>query len=742
MSDVMLRKPESPGGEGPPAGSDRTERAPRALSLQALGRACATHPARVIAVWLAALAALLALSAAYGGIFNDNVNLPGTESYAGLQLLDAEDPAAGGYTGLIVMRAEHGSLRADQNTIGQALGAVGRLPDVRSVANPLAPGSGALSANGQIAYATVHFSVEPKTLGSSYIPKLHRAMAPVARDAIEVQYGGGLDALVRPAANDKSSELIGLAVALIVLLCAFGSLIASFLPLLCALIAVGCGVSLLGMIAALITFGTAAPTLALMIGLGVGIDYSLFLTTRFRQRIAEHATPAQAAAFTVGTSGHAVLVAATTVSLALLGLYVSGLTFIGQLGLAAVFAVASACAAALTLAPALLGLAGRRIDRVALRRPVAEAGSEGDHWHRYARLISRRAWWFLAAGVIVLGVLAIPLFSMQLGHIDDGADPTSFTDRQAYDLIAQGFGAGANGPLTILVQTHGAHESASAIAGQVSAALGREADVAHMSALRPLAGSTLLLGTLIPKSKPQAQATRSLFERLLAKGLPKALSGSGAKGYITGGTASQEQFLQTVSSRLVLVIGVVVALAFLILMATFRSLAIALKAAILNLLSIGAAYGVIVAVFQWGWGRSLLGVSENVPIESYVPVIMFAIVFGLSMDYEVFLLSRVREAWLACGDNTTAVATGLARTARVITSAALIMAAVFSSFVLSTNIVIKMLALGLAASVLVDASIVRMVLVPATMTLLGGANWWLPGWLERLLPHIAAEGEG
>jgi putative drug exporter of the RND superfamily len=709
--------------------------------LKRIGSACSRRPLWTIGVWLLALVAAVALRHAAAGTFNDDVNLSGTQAYAGLRLLDAYEPAAGGYSGQIVLRSAHGRLTAEQGAIESSLGAVGGLPHVVSVSDPLAAGSPAISANGQIAYATVHFDEQPKLLGQPYISRLEGAMRPATSAGLEVRYGGNLDQLFRPSANDALSEVIGFAVALVVLLVGFGSVAGAAVPLLVALLAVAVGVSLLGAAAAAITFGTTAPTLALMIGLGVGIDYALFETTRFRQRTADGADPVEAAGFAVGTSGHAVLVAACTVSVALLGLYASGVTFIGALGLAAVFSVVTAALAALTLVPAVLGLLGRRIDALSVRTPVAEAGSDSDGWHRYARLIERRPWRFLSGAVVLLAVLAIPLLSINLGHIDDGADPTSYTDRGAYDLIAQGFGVGANAPFTIVVDVRSVGgSSAGSIAGRVQQALAATLDVAQAGALQPSSDGAILVGTVIPRGSPQSTATRTLFSRLVDQTLPGALAGTGARGYVAGGTASQLQFRDTVTAGLPIVIAVVVVVAFLLLMSTFRSLLIAVKAALLNLISIGAAYGVIVAVFQWGWGASLIGVSEKVPIESYVPVVMFAIVFGLSMDYEVFLLSRIRESWLVTGDNTTAVAAGLAATARVISCAALIMASVFLSFVLSTNVVVKMLAIGLSASVLIDATIVRLVLVPATMTLLGSANWWLPGWLDRILPGIEAEG--
>src|SRR5487761_2074084 len=725
-----------------PEGDSDANPAPQHVwsGLGAVGAGCARHPRTTIAAWLALLVLAVLLRGTVGGIFSDNVNLPGTQTTTGLNLLGANEPAAGGYSGQIVLHVAYGTLTKEHSAIEQSFADIRKLSHVLSVTDPLATGSPGLSIDWRTANATVQFDERPKVLGPNFIPKLEAAFAGTRGAGVQVAYGGGLDALFRPSPNDVLSELIGLAVALIVLVIGFGSLAGAILPLASALIAVGVGICVLSITAAFLTFGTTAPTLALMIGLGVGIDYALFLTTRFRQQIMNGVAAIDAAGFTVATSGHAVLVAAGTVSLALLGLYTSGVTFIGQLGLAAVFSVLSAACAAMTLVPGLLGLFSRRIDAVSFRTPVAESGDDGDSWHRYARFIERRPWHFLAGGVTALAVLAIPLLSINLGHIDDGADPTNFTDRIAYDLIAQGFGVGANAPLTIVIDVRHASLPAQQIASKVAAELAKTSDIAEPRALQVSSNGAILVGKVIPLSSPQSTATKALYSRLIGKTIPSALTGTRATGYVTGSTALQLQFGNTITASLPIVITLVVVLAFLLLMAAFRSLLIALKAALMNLLSIGAAYGVIVAVFQWGWGSSLFGVSEKVPIESYVPVLMFAIVFGLSMDYEVFLLSRVKEAWERTGDNGTAVAAGLAATARVITCAALIMASVFLCFVLSSNVVVKMLAIGLSASVLVDATIVRLILVPATMTLLGRANWWLPGWLDRILPKIDAEG--
>jgi RND superfamily putative drug exporter len=710
--------------------------------LRRVGSSCARHPLRVVGAWLLVLAAVVAVSHAAGGVYSDNVNLAGTEADTARTLLAAHDPAAGGYLGQVVLRAPTGTVNDLSAQVSQTVGNLSKLPDVISVTNPLS--SGAVSPGGTIAYITMHLSVLPKTLGAPYVADLHQATRPLTDAHAQVEYGGQFDALTRPKAKDGRSELVGFGVALVVLLAGFGSLAAAALPLLTALVATLVGLQLLGIVAAVLTFGTASPTLALMIGLGVGIDYALFLTTRHRQRVIDGVDPVVAAGEAVSTSGRAVLVAATTVSIALLGLFASGITFLGMLGFAAVFGVVCAAAGAVTLVPAALGLLGRNIDRVRVtRRPVAETGRDGDWWHRYAAGVGRRPWLFLAAGIVILGVLAVPLFSIRLGHVDDGADPASYTDKRAYDLIAQGFGPGANGPFTIVVQlpagTPATSSSGQALAQKVGSALASTPGVAHTTPLQPTKDGALLVGNAVPTTSPQAAATTSLFHHLYDTTLPSALQGSGAKGYVTGATASYIEFAASLAATLPIIIAVVVACAFLLIMTAFRSLLLAVKAAVLNLISISAAYGVIVAVFQWGWGRQLLGVSGTVPIESYVPVFMFAIVFGLSMDYEIFLLSRVKEHWDETGDQHLAVARGLSSTGRVITCAALIMASVFLAFVASGDVVIKQLAVGLSASVVLDATIVRLLLVPAVMYLLGRSSWWLPGWLDRLLPHLDVE---
>jgi RND superfamily putative drug exporter len=710
-----------------------------------LGAAAGRHPKLIVALWIVLLVGATVAHRALGGEYEDDLGLAGTSSSQGAEMLEAHGAPGGGHAGQVVYSAGSRFDAAQKSAIEATRKGLAGIEGVTAVADPLGPRT--LAADGKVAYATVELERPPGELGDQFAGELEAATAPAGRAGVEVAYGGSLGQAVRPKAGDPASELIGITVAVIVLLAVFGSVLAAALPLLTAILGVFTAVGLLGALAAAIEFGSVSPTLATMMGLGVGIDYALFLTTRFRQRLIDGDAVPTALERTMGSSGHAVVVAGATVVVAMLGLYASGISFIGQLGLAAAIGVAVSALAALTLAPAVLTLAGRRIDRWTLREAVAEPADTSGAWRRYTRALERRPLPIAAAGIAFLALLAVPLLSMELGHIDAGEQPRSYSERRAYDAIEEGFGTGSDVKMTVAVELAPGTTPAESreIGERLDVALRAAPDVATTTGVEPTPDGGALTVGVVPESGPGDAATAALHDELRDEVVPATLRGSQAHGYVTGTTAAQLDFVDKVESRLPLIIAVVVAGAFLLLLAAFRSPVLALKAALLNLLSIGASYGVVVAVFQWGWGSSLLGLDGGVPIEAYVPMMMFAIVFGLSMDYEVFLLSRVREHWLATHDNGGSVAAGLGETARVIGAAAMIMASVFFAFMLSSNVVIKMLALGLGVSVLIDATVIRLLIVPSLMFVFGRANWWSPGRLggraASLPPRTPSAGE-
>ena len=714
--------------------------------LYRLGRACTRHRWRVVGFWFVAVVVVLVAGRLAGGQFVDRLSVPGAESTKAVDLLQATFPAQAGGSAQVVFHANTGTL-ADPAASGAMSESLAALAAVEHVVPPAPTFTLQTSADGTTAQATVHFDASARELPASTYPALKKA-AQAARDAgLQVEYGGELPQHVeRPSPG--SSEIVGLFAAMVILLFAFGSVIAMGLPIGTALFGLGFGIAIITLLSAFVDMPSTAEMMASMIGLGVGIDYALFIITRHRAGLHRGLTVEDASGRAIATAGQAVVFAGGTVVIAICGLAVAGIPIVTMMGIGAAIVVAVMVVSSLTLLPALMGFAGHNIDRFGIpgMKRVSESAARADDggyhgWARWAHHVSNHPVAYLLAGLAAVLLLAAPLLDLRLGQTDSSQNPTSSTLRRSYDLLAEGFGAGFNGPLLLAVDLHGATEPTDVLLMQLHDAVAADPGVAQVAkaAVGPDGQSAVI--QVEPRSAPQDAATTELVGRLRTDVLPSVTDASGGAVYIGGQTAMFIDLGARVADRLPLFIGCVVGLSFILLMFVFRSVFVPLKAAIMNLLSIGAAYGVIVAVFEWGWGASLFGVHQSLPIVSFIPMFMFAILFGLSMDYEVFILSRVREEYNHSGDNTESVIVGITATARVITSAALIMISVFISFVFGGEPTIKMMGLGLATAVFVDATIVRMVLVPSSMRLLGDANWWLPNWLDRLLPNLDIEGE-
>ncbi|GGL98933.1 MMPL family transporter [Nakamurella endophytica] len=727
--------------------------------LDALGRFSARHRWSVLLVWVAILGALLGVRAVAGGTFANDYSVPGSPSADGLAVLQQDFPQQGGYAGQIVFHAPTGAVSAQTAAVNTAMADVAKLPHVIASSSPFAtPGSPQVARDGTTAYGTVSWDVVPAGLDEQYLADLDAAVQPARAAGLEVEYGAGAGQIGQ-AAHDLTSEVIGLSCALLLLLFMFGSIVAAVVPLLSALFSVLAGLSLVTILASAVTFPTTAPTVATLLGLGVAVDYGLFLIARHRENLDHGMGVVESVGRSTATSGAAVVVAGGTVVVAILGLYVSGVPFVGSLGLASAIVVAVAVLAAITLMPAFMGVCGQNVrafkDLRAARRArsagevpdavsaaaliaAADAAHEQSPFARWGRKVSNRPTPWAIGATLVLLVLCLPVLWLRLGQLDAGTNPTTDSSRRAYDLVADHFGPGLNGPLSVVAQVPAgtSPQDAQILLTGLQQTLGSTPGVAGVGAPAINTDQTVAVLTVVPTTGPQDEATTDLVDHLRDSVLPTVP----APTYVVGATAGYVDFTAKVAQRMPWLIFGVVALSFLLLLVAFRSLLIPVKAAILNLLSVGAAYGVVVAVFQWGWGSGLIGIHEQLPIPAFVPMLMFAIVFGLSMDYEVFLLSRVHEGWVRTGDAHRSVAIGIGGTAKVITTAAAIMVAVFTSFVLSTDPTVKMLAVGMAAAVLIDASIVRMVLVPAAMSLLDRRAWWLPRWIDRWTPNLDIEG--
>jgi putative drug exporter of the RND superfamily len=692
----------------------------------------------VVVAWIVLLFAITFLSGAAGKAFTQSVTLEGSDSQIATDLLKANSPVDSSFlTGDIVFKADAGVTDpAVQAKLTQLFTTVGTLEGVARVDSPYAPtGARQVAPGGKIAYATVHFNEGLRTAPASTITAVDKLIADAQGNGLQLEIGGFA---FSGDHGPGSTELLGLAAAALILLFAFGSVLAMGLPILTALFGLGVGIGIVGLLSHVLTMPEFSIQLASMIGLGVGIDYALFIVTRYRQGLADGLEPERAVVRAIDTAGRAVLFAGITVVISLAGMLLMGISFVQGLGLASAAVVAVTMAAALTLLPAVLGFAGYNIDKLSIPGlgKNAHGGREG-FWFKWSRFLQRHPWPFAVGGIALLLALSIPMLSLQLGSSDDSSLPTTSTVRRAYDLKAEGFGAGASAPLLLVAELPAG--SAPQALLPIVKTLQDTPGVAAASPPIPAADGKIAIMQVIPTTSGQDPATTELMQKLRDTVLPQATAGTGITVHVGGVTAIFADMASKLQARLPIFIGVVLGLSFLLLMVVFRSILVPVKAVIMNLLSISAAYGILVAVFQFGWGKSLFGLGNTGPIESFVPMMMFAILFGLSMDYEVFLLSRIKEEYDRTGDNELAVADGLSATARVITAAALIMVTVFGSFILGDQRVVKEFGLGLALAVLIDASIVRMILVPATMELLGDANWWFPKWLQWL-PHLNVEG--
>jgi putative drug exporter of the RND superfamily len=712
--------------------------------MRKTARWCFTHRWTALGGWIVALIVLIGISSGAGTNYRDEFKLSGTDSFDALNLLQKSAPKAAGDQEQIVVAVKDGKISdaGNRERVEQMLGTVGKLPNVASVASPFADGNEAqVSKDGTIAFATVTLNGDLTDIDLEATKKLVSTAQAAATDGLQVELAG--QAIQQSRQEGSAGLLIGIGVAMIVLLIVFGSVMAALLPIIGAVISLGVGVAVIGLLSHAITMASFSQELSLLIGLGVGIDYALFIVTRYRQEVLRGVAPVDAAVNALDTSGRAVLFAGITVCIALLGMFALGVSFLYGVATAASIVVAFTVLSALTLLPALLGLFPRLVLTRRQRRAVATrewaTTDESPAWARWSSMLEKRPLVLAGVATLVMLLLAAPALTMRLGSGDAGSDPADTTTRKAYDLLARGFGPGFNGPLQLVAQVK--DDAGKAAFTRVVDAVGKTDGV--VAASQPaFIGDDKDVGfaMVYPRDTPQDEATSDLVKKLRSDVVPPAEQGQ-VNVLVGGSTAIGIDFSKVLADKLPLFIGVVVLLSFLLLMAVFRSLVIPAMAAVMNLLSVAAAFGVVVAVFQHGWGAELIGVDRTGPIEAFLPVMVFAILFGLSMDYEVFLVSRIYEEWHKRGSNREAITHGLAATGRTITAAAAIMVLVFGAFVLGGERVIKLFGIGLASAVLLDALIVRSVLVPGLMLAVGERNWWLPGWLDRWVPRLNVEGD-
>ncbi|MGW1075276.1 MMPL family transporter [Streptomyces sp. NPDC002537] len=710
--------------------------------MTSLARWCLRRRFAVIVLWLVVLLGTGAAAALSGSAYSNDYGVPGTESARAAALLEKAFPGQAG-DDTIVWHTDSGTVRAPavEQRMSAVLDEIAGLPGVAGVSGPYGgDGAGRVSQDGHTAYASLTFDSRAGDPDKAQVEKVVETARAAATDHLQVALGGTSIGSTE-GSGGHLSEIVGVLVAAVVLFVVFGSLAASLLPIATALVSVGTAAMGTVLLGHLMTVADFAPMLGTLIGLGVGIDYALFIVTRHRKGLRAGLSVQEAAERAVVTTGRAVVFAGGTVCVALLGMLILRLNFLNGVAIAASLTVVLTVVASVTLLPALLGLIGHRALSRRERRRLAERGPLPEaltgiaaRWsafvERHPRLLGG-----LAAAVML--ILALPVFSLHLGTSDQGNNPATATTRQAYDMLGKGFGPGVNGPLTLVAPLDSAADRL---------AFNRLPDtLRHTEGIASVTPSTLSHSgdtgviTVVPTTAPQSRATSDLVERLRSTVLPEAMAGTGAEVRVGGVTAGYDDFAAVVLGKLPLFVGVVVGLGCLLLLLAFRSIGIPLKAALMNIAAVASSFGLVVAIFQWGWGSELLGLGAAGPIEPFLPVVMVSVLFGLSMDYQVFLVSRMYEEWLATRDNCRAVRVGLAETSRVINSAAVIMIAVFLAFVLSGDRIIAMFGIGLASAVALDAFVLRTLLVPALMHLLGGANWWLPGWLDRVLPRVSIE---
>jgi RND superfamily putative drug exporter len=712
--------------------------------MRATASWCVRHRRVVLAAWLLALLAITGISRAAGSRFTDSWSLPGTDSSAATSLLTSVSPAVSGDTEQVVVGTSGGLTVRDPAVRARFTGLLtrlSRLDGVTGVVSPYGPGGAAqVSKDGRVAFATLQFDMAaqdvPARSGQEMLDDVKAASAP---DAVMAVTGQVAEAGETPPPVGAG---LGILAAAVVLALVFGSLSAMLLPLISAVLALGTALGIVGLLSHVMNVASSSSELILLVGLGVGVDYALFIVVRHRQGLLRGQPPEESIAQAVNTSGRAVLFAGTIVCISVLGMLALRVNFFYGLAAGTAIGVALTMTAALTLLPALLGFFGTRVLSRRQRRLIGQPQPErpDGFWTRWAAFIARRPAVPAVVATGVIAVIAIPVFSLSLGFSDQGNDPSGTSTRQAYDLLAEGFGPGFNGPLELasLVPGPAARDALAGIAAKV----GHQPGVASASPPRVISGAggrEVALIVVYPASSPQDQATTALVQRLRSQALPRLTAGTGLRFHVTGGTAVYVDFAHVLAAKLALFIGAIVGLSFIVLAVVFRSLVIPLNTAVMNLLSAAASFGVLVAVFQWGWAAAAIGVGMPGPVESIMPVLLFPVLFGLSMDYQVFLLTRIHEAWLRHRDNRRAVRDGLAVTGGIITAAALIMIVVFAAFMLEDNRDVKEFGLGLAAAVLMDAVVIRSMIVPALMLLLGRSNWWFPRRLDQILPHVSVE---